>query len=181
MSLGGESVTSNHDPIEPREDAIATRAYYLSWLPNAGTDVENWERARLQLREERQLIAERAAEIARTRGSGDAVSDWLLAERELQVELGMRRGYWTKIAYVEGYSRARDIERERIERRSQQIGKSTSAGSASENRLRAERQVQAEHRLIAERARQALVGTPRWLRAEQELTEAGVIPLGDDI
>ena len=93
----------------------------------------------------------------------------------------MQRRYWTKVAYVEGYSRARDIERERIERRSRQIGQSTNAGSDSENRLRAERQVQAEHRLITERARHALVGTPRWLRAEQELTEAGVIPLGDDI
>ena len=176
-----ESVASERDPIEPDEDAIALRAYHLSGLPNAGTEIENWERARLQLREERWLIAERAAQIARTRGSVDAVSDWLLAEHELQVDIGMRRGYWTKIAYVEGYSRAREIKRERIERRARQIGQSTSGSSDSENRLRAERQVKAEHRLIAERTGNALVGTPRWLRAEQELTEEGVIPLGDDI
>jgi hypothetical protein len=85
--------------------------------------------------------------------SGDAVSDWLIAERELQADLGMRRATGQKIAYVEGYSRAREIERERIERRYRQIGQSTSAGRDSENRL----------------------------RAEQELTEEGVFPLCDDI
>jgi hypothetical protein len=175
------STASERDPIEPDDDAIALRAYHLSWLPNAGTDLENWERARLQLRGERRLIAERAAQIAQTRGSGDAVSDWLLAERELQVDIAMRRRSWTNLAYVEGYSRAREIERERIERRARQIGQSTSGSTDSENRLRAERQVQAENRLIAERTGNALVGTPRWLRAEQELTKEGVIPLGHDI
>src|SRR5215813_1378903 len=176
-----EPVTSDHDPIEPDEQAIALRALELSRLPNVGTDAENWERARLELREERRRIAERAAQIAQTRGSGDAVSDWLLAERELDMDFRMRHVYRTKVAYWEGSQRAKTIERERIALRAQQIGQSTGAGSDTENWLRAERQIRAEHRLIAERARYDWVGTPRWLRAEQELTEEGVIPLGDDI
>lgn len=176
-----EPVAPDPDPIEPDEQAIALRALDFSTLPNAGTDAENWERARLELREERQMTVERAAQIAQTRGSGDAVSDWLLAERELDINFRRRRGYRTKLAYWEGSQRAKATERERITRRAQQIGQSTSAVSDTDNWLRAERQIQAEHRLIAERAGHAWAGTPRWLRAEQELTGEGVIPLPDDI
>jgi hypothetical protein len=176
-----EPVAPDRDPIEPDEQAIALRALSFSALPNAGTDAENWERARLELREERQMTADRAAQIAQTRGSGDAVSDWLLAERELDISFRRRRDYRTKLAYWEGDQRAKATERERITRRAQQIGQSTSAVSDTDNWLRAERQIQAEHRLIAERARHAWAGTPRWLRAEQELTVEGVIPLPDDI
>jgi hypothetical protein len=176
-----EPVTSDRDPIEPDAQAIALRALDFSTLPNAGTDAENWERARLELREERQMTAERAAQIAQTRGSGDAVSDWLLAERELDINFRRRREYRTKLAYWEGSQRAKAAERERITRRAQQIGQSASAAGDTDNWLRAERQIQAEHRLIAERAGHAWAGTPRWLRAEQELTGEGVIPLPDDI
>jgi hypothetical protein len=176
-----EPVTSDRDPIEPDAQAIALRALDFSTLPNAGTDAENWERARLELREERQMTAERAAQIAQTRGSGDAVSDWLLAERELDINFRRRRVYRTRLAYWEGSQRAKAAERERITRRAQQIGQSTSAAGDTDNWLRAERQIQAEHRLIAERAGHAWAGTPRWLRAEQELTGEGVIPLPDDI
>ncbi len=171
----------DRDPIEPDDHMIAMRAYDLSWLPDAGTDTENWERARLELREERQIIAERAAQIAQTSGSGDAVSDWLLAEREVEIHLRMRRVYRTKIAYWNGSQRAKAIERERITRRAQQIGQSMSAHSDEENWMQAERQVRAEHRLIAERTKGAWAGSPRWLRAEQELTEEGAIPVRDDI
>jgi hypothetical protein len=176
-----EPVTSDRDPIEPDAQAIALRALDFSTLPNAGTDAENWERARLELREERQMTAERAAQIAQTRGSGDAVNDWLLAERELDINFRRRREYRTKLAYWEGSQRAKAAERERITRRAQQIGQSASAAGDTDNWLRAERQIQAEHRLIAERAGHAWAGTPRWLRAEQELTGEGVIPLPDDI
>ena len=48
-----EPVAPDRDPIEPDEQAIALRALNFSALPNAGTDAENWERARLELREER--------------------------------------------------------------------------------------------------------------------------------
>jgi hypothetical protein len=176
-----EPVASDRDPIEPDAQAIALRALDFSTLPNAGTDAENWERARLELREERQMTAERAAQIAQTRGSGDAVNDWLLAERELDINFRRRREYRTKLAYWEGSQRAKAAERERITRRAQQIGQSASAAGDTDNWLRAERQIQAEHRLIAERAGHAWAGTPRWLRAEQELTGEGVIPLPDDI
>lgn len=175
-----ESVTPDHDPNEPDEQAIALRALHLSQLPNAGTDEENWERARLELREERQLIAERAARIAQTRGSGDPVSDWLAAERELDMEFTMRRVYRTRVAYWEGSQRAKMLEQERIAHRAQQIGQSMTGVSDTDNWLRAERQIQAEHRLIGERSRYAWVGTPRWLRAEQELTAEGIIPLPGD-
>ena len=40
-----EPVTSDRDPIEPDEQAIALRALDFSKLPNAGTNAENWERA----------------------------------------------------------------------------------------------------------------------------------------
>ena len=65
-----EPVAPDRDPIEPDEQAIALRALDFSTLPNAGTDAENWERARLELREERQMTVERAAQIAQARGSG---------------------------------------------------------------------------------------------------------------
>ncbi len=97
-----EPVTPDRDPIEPDEQAIELRALDFSQLPNAGTDAENWERARLELREERRMTAERAAQITQARGSGDAVSDWLLAERELDIGFRMRRVYRTKLAYWEG-------------------------------------------------------------------------------
>lgn len=107
-----EPVAPDRDPIEPDEQAIALRAVDFSTLPNAGTDAENWERARLELREERQMTVERAAQIAQTRGSGDAVSDWLLAERELDINFRRRRVYRTKLAYWEGSQRAKATERE---------------------------------------------------------------------
>ena len=59
------------------------------------------------------MTVERAAQIAQTRGSGDAVSDWLLAERELDINFRRRRGYRTKLAYREGSQRAKATERER--------------------------------------------------------------------
>lgn len=167
--------------IEPDEQAIALRARDFSQLPNAGSDAENWERARRELLDEWQMTEQRAAQIAQTRGSGDPVSDWLLAERELDIDFRMRRVYRTKLAYSEGSRRAEAIKRERISRRAEQIGQSAGAASDTDNWLRAERQIQAEHRLIADRAGHAWVGTPRWLRAEQELTAEGAIPLSDDI
>jgi len=175
-----DSLVPESDPIEPDHDAIAIRAYSVSWLPDAWSEAENWERARLELREERELIARRAADISRTRPSGDAVDDWLLAERELNVELSMRRLHRTKTAWVVGSARAKAREQDRIARRARQISESANAGSDYENWLRAEREVNAEHRLIAERAGQSWVGTPRWLAAERELIAEGVIPLSYD-
>jgi len=98
------------------------------------------------------------------------------AHHELLTDFAEALAHWEG-----GGQRAKATERERITRRAQQIGQSTSAASDTDNWLRAERQIQAEHRLIAERARHAWAGTPRWLRAEQELTVEGVIPLPDDI
>jgi hypothetical protein len=66
-----KSMTSDHDPIEPDEQAIATRAYFLSRLPNAGTDEEDWERARLELRKEQQLS------LTSTRKARVAVLEWI--------------------------------------------------------------------------------------------------------
>jgi len=176
-----ESVAPESDPIEPDKDAIAVRAYYLSGLSYAGTDPENWERARYQLRYERQMIAERAAQISQIRGSGGAVSDWLLAERELQGEIEAFRANWARVAYRDADISARSVTRRSIEHRAREISQSASAGSDEENWLRATRQIQAEHRLIAERAGNAMVGTPRWMRAEEELTNEGVIPVTEDI
>ena len=178
---GPESVPSDLDPIEPDEAQIALRARQLWSLPDAGTDAENWERARLELREERQLIAKRAAEISQTRGSGDMVSDWLLAESELYWEFMHRHRYRTKQAYWKGSQRAKGIEQERIARRARQIGQSASAGSDEDNWKRAESQIRAEGRLIAERGGGSWAGSPRWLRVEQELIEEGVIPLRDEV
>jgi hypothetical protein len=177
--LEPETDTAGPDSLEPDEAAIADRAEHLSWLPNAGNEAENWERARAELRVERALTAQRAEEIARTRGAADALGNWLLAEQELQVELGMRRADRTKIAYYEGSVRARDTERQRIANRARKISHSAGAGSDGDNWLRAERRVRAEHRLIAERARHHWAGSGRWLQAEQELLAEGIIPIPD--
>lgn len=95
-----------HDSAEPDHDAIALRAHVLSCLPAAGSDSENWERARLELRAEHQLIAERAAEIAVSPRTRSDLDNWLLAEQEVDITIRMRHVKRTKDAYLEAYLRS---------------------------------------------------------------------------
>jgi Protein of unknown function (DUF2934) len=175
-SGGDLSSTDPRNPGEPEHDAIALRALHLSCLPNAGSDDANWGRARLELIEERKMIAERATEIARSEKAGSDDQNWLRAEQELEMSFRAKWVYRTKVAYFEGGRRADSIKRERVALRAKEIA-ARDATRSKDSLREAERLIDAEFAMIAQRASSAFAGTPRWLAAERELIEEGLLPL----